>query len=112
MVDIVPNVSAVSFGNVTIRNIVPTLLRYIGNDNDNTITMRKNGEKTHACQGTRRYQVQHKHHIAYQVPRVYGVYRVVRVYGEHVHHVSVDFTEWYGYIIHARYHVSMEFTEW
>ena len=99
MVDIVPNVSAVSFGNVTIRNIVPTLLRYIGNDNDNTITMRKNGEKTHACQGTRRYQVQHKHHIAYQVPRVYGVYRVVRVYGEHIHHVSVDFTEWYVYIV-------------
>ena len=99
MVDIVPNVSDVSFGNDTIRNTVPTLFRYIGNDNDNTIAIRKNGKKTHACQGTRRYQVHHKRHIAYRVPRVCGVYRVVRVYGEHVHHVSVDFTEWYVCIV-------------
>ena len=89
MVDIVPKVSVLSFGNDTIRNTVPTLFRYIGNDNDKTT-------KRHACQGTRRYQVQLKHHVAYQVPCVYGVYRVVRVYGEHVHHVFVDFTEWYG----------------
>ena len=94
VVDIAPKVSVLSFGNDTIRKTVPTLFRYIGNDNDKTT-------KRHACQGTRRYQVQLKHHVAYQVPCVYGVYRVVRVYGEHVHHVFVDFTEWYGYIVNT-----------
>ena len=77
--DIVPKVSELSFENDTIRNTVPTLFRYIGNENDKTITKRQN-DKTitkrqndkkipvHACQRTRRYQVQHRHHIAYQVP--------------------------------------------
>ena len=97
--DIVPKVLELSLENDTIRNTVPTLFRYIDNENDKTITKRQNDENINACQGTRRYQVQHKYYIAYQVPRVYGVYRVVTVYGEHVHIVSVDFTEWYGYII-------------
>ena len=98
--DIVPQVSELSFENDTIRNTVPTLFRYIVNANDKTITKRQDDEKIHACQRTRRYQVQHKHHTAYQAPRVYGVYRVVvRVYGEHVHHVSVDFTERCGYMV-------------
>ena len=99
-VDIVPKVSELSFENDTIRNTVPQLFRYIGNENDKTITKRENDKKIHACQRTRRYQVQHKHHISHQVPRVYGVYRVIiRVYGEHVHHVSVDFTERCGYMV-------------
>ena len=98
--DIVPKVSELSFETDTIRNTVPTVFRYIGNKNDNTITKRQNDKKIHACQRTRRYQVQHKHHISHQVPRVYGVYRVIiRVYGEHVHHVSVEFTEWCGYMV-------------
>ena len=97
----VPKVSELSFENDTIRNTVPTLFRYIGNENDKTITKRQDDEKIHTCQRTRRNQVQHKHNISYQVPRVYGVYRMVRIYGEHVHHVSdiSDFTEWYGYIV-------------
>ena len=101
--DIVPKVSDLPFENDTIRNTVPTLFRYIGKDNDKTITIRQNDEKTHACQGTRRYQVQHKHHIAYipgstcpwRLPsgkgiwstrplRVCGFYRVVWLHGEHV----------------------------
>ena len=94
--DVVPKVSDLSFGYDTIRNTVPTLFRCIGNDNDKAITIRSNDKKIHACQGTRRNQEQHKHRIAYQVPRVYGVYRVVRVYSNHVHHVSVEFTEWHG----------------
>ena len=65
--DIVPEVSVLSFGNDTIRNTVPTLFRYIGNENDKTITKRPNDKKTHACQGTRRYQVQDKHHTSYGV---------------------------------------------
>ena len=100
--DIVPKVSELSLKNDTIRNTVPTLFRYIGNENEKTITKRQNDKKiqAHACQRTRRYQVQHKHHISYQVPRVYGVYRVVvRVYGEHVHRVSVEFTDWCGYMV-------------
>ena len=97
--DIVPKVSELSFENDTIRTTVPTLFRYISNKNDKTITKRQSDKKAHACQGTRRYQVQHKHRILCQEPRVYGVYRVVRIYGEHVHHVSVDFTEWCGYMV-------------
>ena len=38
--DIVPKVSELSFENDTIRNTVPTLFRYIGNDNDKTIAKR------------------------------------------------------------------------
>ena len=72
--DIVPKVSELSFENDMIRKTVPTLFQYIGNENDKTITKRQNDKNIHACQGTRRYQVQHKHHISYQVPRVYGVY--------------------------------------
>ena len=34
VVDIVPKVSVLSLGNDTIRNTVPTLFRYIDNDND------------------------------------------------------------------------------
>ena len=98
--DIVPKVLELSLENVTIRNTVPTLFRYIDNENDKTITKRQNDENINACQGTRRYQLQHKYYIAYQVPRVYGVYRVVvRVYGEHVHRVSVEFTDWCGYMV-------------
>ena len=102
--DIVPKASELSFENNTIRNTVPTLFRYIGNENDKTITKRPNDKKTHACQGTRRYQVQDKHHTSYGVlgttclwslpsgkgirwarpPRVCGLYRVVWLYGEHV----------------------------
>ena len=74
--DIVQKVSELSFENDTIRNTVPTLFRYIGNENDKTITKRQSDKKIHACQGTRRYQVQHKHHI-------YARY-----------HVSMEFTEW------------------
>ena len=98
--DIVPKVSVLSFENDTIRNTAPTLFWYICNENDKTITKRQNDKKIHACQRTKRYQVQPKHHISYQVPRVYGVYRVVvRVYGEHVHHMSVEFTDWCGYMV-------------
>ena len=98
--DIVPKVSELSFENDTIRNTVPALSRYIGNENNKTMTKRQNDKKmVHACQGTRRYQVQHRHHVVHQVPRVYGGYRVVRVYGEHVHHVSVEFTDWCGYMV-------------
>ena len=71
-----------------IRNTVPTLFRYIGNGNDKTITKRQNDKSVHACQGTRRYQVQHQHHIACQEPRALGVHQGVRAYGQHVHHVS------------------------
>ena len=55
MVDIVPNVSDVSFGNDTIRNTVQTVFRYIGNDNDNSITIRKNEKNRNTCQGARRH---------------------------------------------------------
>ena len=93
MVDIVPNVSVLSFGNDTIRNTVPTLFRYIGKDNDKTIkrhTLAKGPGDTRCNTSI----ILH----TYQVPRVHGVYRVVRVYGQHVHYVSVDFIEWYGYM--------------
>ena len=53
--DIVPKVSVLSFENDEIRNTVPTLFRYIGNENDKTITKRKHDKKIYACQGTRRY---------------------------------------------------------
>ena len=39
VVYIVPKVSVLSFGNDTIRNTVPTLFQYIGNDDDKTITI-------------------------------------------------------------------------
>ena len=42
-VDIVPKVSELSFENDTIRNTVPTLFRYIGNEND---TSYNDNEKT------------------------------------------------------------------
>ena len=32
---------------------------YIGNENNKTITKRQHDKKTHACQGTKRNQVQH-----------------------------------------------------
>ena len=73
----VPKVAELSFENDTIRNTVPKLFRYIGNENDKTITKNQNDKKIHAChQRTRRYQVQHKHlfHTKY--------------------HVSMEFTEW------------------
>ena len=38
--DIVPKVSELSFQNDAISNTVPTLFRYIGDDNDKTITKR------------------------------------------------------------------------
>ena len=41
--DIVPKVSELSFENDTIRNTVPTLFRYIGNEND---TSYNDNEKT------------------------------------------------------------------
>ena len=46
--DIVPKVLELSFENDTIRNTVrtvPTLFRYIGNDNDKTITKRQCDKK-------------------------------------------------------------------
>ena len=45
MVDIVPEVSVLSSGNDTVGNTVPTLIRYIGNDNDKTITKRQCDKK-------------------------------------------------------------------
>ena len=66
--NIVPKVLELSFN--TIRNTVPTPFWYIAIENDKTITKMQNDKKIHACQGTRRYQVQHRHHILYQVPRV------------------------------------------
>ena len=98
MVDIVPKVSVLSFGNDKIRNTVPTLLfRYhIGNDNDKTIkrhTLAKGPEDT-------RYNTSIILHTRYDVSMEFTEWQgYTSKYGEHVHHVSVDFTEWCGYIV-------------